>query len=203
MFDRIESRHRLANQADGVGIVVGIVVGYAGFTTMYVSTTKSFSTDLLAGGGFHQRRTGQKNGALTSYNNALIGHGRHIGTTGSTRTHYRSNLGNAPGGHISLIKENTAKVLPVWKHLVLPGQIGAAGIHQVDARQVVLFGNGLGAQVFFHRQRKVTAAFDRGVVGDNHAVPARYLANTRDYPGAGYLFMVNVVSGKQPHFQKR
>ena len=53
------------------------------------------------------------------------------------------------------------------------GQEGAAGVDQVDARQPVLQGDLLGAQVLLHRHRVVRAALDGGVVGDDHAPRGR------------------------------
>src|SRR3546814_3069932 len=81
-------------------------------------------------------------------------------------------LGNALGGEVGLIEEDTAEVVAVGKHLVLARQVGAAGIDQVDARQMVLLGNLLGSQMLLHGDREVGAAFHRGVVSDDHALAA-------------------------------
>ena len=45
-----------------------------------------------------------------------------------------------------------AEALAVGEHLVLVGQVGAAGVHQVGAGQAVLGGDLLRPQVLLHRQ---------------------------------------------------
>jgi hypothetical protein len=65
---------------------------------------------------------------------------------------------------------------PKWsrsgKDLVLHRQERTARVDQVNARQVVLLGDLLGAQMLLNGQREVRAALDRCVVGDHHAMPA-------------------------------
>ena len=67
-------------------------------------------------------------------------------------------------------------MVTVWEHFVLQRQECAARIHQIHARQVVLFGDFLRTQVFFHRHRVIRAAFYRGIVGHNHTLLALNLA---------------------------
>ena len=47
-------------------------------------------------------------------------------------------------------------------------QKSAAGIDQVDGGQVVFLGDRLRADVLLDRFRKVGAALDRGIIGDDH-----------------------------------
>ncbi|MNE57987.1 hypothetical protein D3C80_1529910 [compost metagenome] len=82
-------------------------------------------------------------------------------------------------------------MLAVGEHLVLARQVGAAGVDQVDARQAVLLGDGLGAQVFLHRQRVVAAAFHRGVVGHDHAFDAFDPADAGDHASGRNVFAVH------------
>ena len=74
--------------------------------------------------------------------------------------------------HAGLVVEDAAEVLAVGEDLVLQRQEGAARVDEVDARQAVLEGDLLGAQVLLHRDRKVGAALHRGVVGDDHRLAA-------------------------------
>ncbi len=84
----------------------------------------------------------------------------------------------------------------IREYLVLARQVGAAGVHQVDARQAVLAGDGLGAQVLLHRQWVVGAAFHRGVVGHDHAFHALYTADAGDHPGCRHVLAVDVMGGE-------
>ena len=96
---------------------------------------------------------------------------------------------------------------PKWsrsgKTSVLVGQIGAAGIDQVDARQPVLARDLLGAQVLLDRDRVVGAALDRGVVGDDHALAAHHPADAGDDAGARHLVVVHAVRGELRQLQER
>ena len=43
-------------------------------------------------------------------------------------------------------------------------------VYQVDAGEIIFFGDLLGAQVLFHRYGVISASFNGGVVGDNEAL---------------------------------
>ena len=86
---------------------------------MHVSATQIFRRHFLARGRFHQWWPSQKDRTLLFHNNAFIGHGRNVSTTGGTRPHYHRNLRNAFGRHVGLIKENSAEMLAIGKHIIL------------------------------------------------------------------------------------
>ncbi len=94
-------------------------------------------------------------------------------------------------------------MIAVRKHLVLVGQIGAAAVHQIDAGQPVLQRDLLRAQVFFHRDRIVGAAFHRCVVGNDDALAPGYAADARYDPGGRDLAAVHAVRGELTDFQER
>ena len=110
---------------------------------------------------------------------------------------------NALRAHIRLVVKDAAKVVAVREHLVLVGQIGAAGVDQIDAGQVVLLRHFLRAQVFFDRHGVVGAAFDGGVVAHNHAVHTADPANASNQPGAGGVVAVQIERGQGSELQKR
>ncbi len=93
-------------------------------------------------------------------------------------------------------------MLAVREHLVLSRQVGAAGVHQVDAGQAVLAGDGLRAQVLLHRQRVVGAAFHGGVVGDDHALDAFDAADTGHHAGSSDVFAIDLMGGQRREFEK-
>ena len=72
--------------------------------------------------------------------------------------------------HPRLVVEDPAEVVAVGEDLGLQRQEGAAGVDEVDARQPVLLGDLLRAQVLLDREREVRAALDGRVVGDDHAL---------------------------------
>ena len=88
------------------------------------------------------------------------------------------------GAEVGLVVEDAAEVVAVGEDLVLVGQVGAAGVDQVDARQPVLRGDLLRAQVLLDGQRVVGAALDGGVVAHDQALDARHAADARDHAGA-------------------
>ena len=88
-------------------------------------------------------------------------------------------------------------MVAVGKDLGLERQERAAGVDEVDARQAVLLGHLLRAQVLLHRQREVRAALDRGVVRDDHALAALDDADSGDDPRRGRLAVVHVPCGQR------
>ena len=93
-------------------------------------------------------------------------------------------------------------MLFIGKNLGLVRQVGAAAIDQIDARQSVLERDFLRAQMFFDGEREIHAAFDCGIVGDNHDLPAADLANAADQPGARCIVVVKPVGGELAEFQE-
>ena len=94
-------------------------------------------------------------------------------------------------------------MVAVRKDIVLVGQIGAAGVDQVDARQPVLTRDLLCTQVFLYGNRIVGAAFDRRVVAHDHALAARDFADTSDDAGRRGVVVVHAVGRELRQLEKR
>jgi hypothetical protein len=94
-------------------------------------------------------------------------------------------------------------MLAIGEDLVLVGQVGAAGIDEVDAGQSILRGDLLGAQVLLDRHRVVRAALNGRVVAHDHDFATFDSADTGYYAGAGAGAIVHVVCRQCPHFEKR
>ncbi len=94
-------------------------------------------------------------------------------------------------------------MVAVGEHLVLHRQEGAAGIHQVHARQPILERDLLGAQVLLDRHRVVGAALDGGVVGDHDHVPAGHRRDPGDDPGAGGIAAVELRGRQRRQLEER
>jgi hypothetical protein len=108
------------------------------------------------------------------------------------------------GGHVGLIEKNPTKMIFVWEYFVLIGQVGSAGIHQIDARQMVFSRDVLSAKVLFDAHRVVGAALYSGVVGDDDAFNTGNATDARDDACCGHIVLtVHVVSRKLGKFQKR
>src|SRR5699024_2195498 len=121
--------------------------------------------DDLSGGGLHQRRPAQEDGALITDDDGFVAHGGYVGASGGARTQDRGDLRDTFLRHGGLVVEDAAEVFPVGEDLVLHGQEGATGVGEVDTGEPVVQRDLLGAQMLFDRHRVVAAAFDRGVVG--------------------------------------
>ena len=199
-LERVDDR---AHDLQGVVVVVGEVVDHAGRAGVDVAAAEVLGADLLARGRLHQRRAAEEDRALVLDDDRLVAHRRHVGAAGGARPHDGGDLADAGGRHLRLVEEDAAEVVAVGEHLVLHRQEGAAGVDEVDAGQVVLLGDRLGAQVLLDRERVVGAALHRGVVGDDHAVAAGDLADAGDDAGARHLAPVHVVGGQRGDLEER
>ncbi len=186
-----------------MGVIVGVVVGDAADLGVHVGAAQVLGADRLAGGGLHQRRAAEEDGALVAHDDRFISHRRHVGAAGGARAHHHGDLRDALGGERGLVVENAPEMVAVGEHLVLVGQVGAARVDQVDARKAMLAGDLLGAQVFLHGQWEVGAALDRGVVGDDHALDAGDPADSGDHAGGGHLGAVDLMGGQRADLEKR
>ena len=105
--------------------------------------------------------------------------------------------------HPRLVEEDPPEVLAVREDVVLERQIGAARVDEVDARQPVLLGDLLRAQVLLDRKREVRAALDGRVVRDDHALPALDDSDPGHDPGRRCLSVVHLPRGERVQLQER
>ena len=94
-------------------------------------------------------------------------------------------------------------MVAVGEDLVLEGEEGAARIDEVDARQMVLLGHLLRAQVLLHGEREVRAALHRRVVRDDHARAALDDPDARHDSGRRRLALVDVPRRKRVQLEER
>lgn len=186
-----------------MGIVLGQVVCHTRQTRVHIGPAQFLGAYLFSRSRLHQRWPTQKNGGLAPHHNGFIAHGRHISTTCGATAHYHCNLRNALGAQVCLVVKNTPEVLAVWKHLILAGQIGPPGIHQINTRQVVFCSNFLGTQMLFNRQWKIRAALHRGIVAYHHAIHTAYPPYTRNGTRTRRSIVVKPPGCQRCNFQKR
>ena len=105
--------------------------------------------------------------------------------------------------HLRLVEEDAAEMVAVGEDLGLVRQVRAAAVDQIDARQPVLLGDLLRAQMLLDRQRIVGAALHRRVVADDHHLPARHAADAGDHARAGHFALVHVAGGELADLEER
>ena len=174
-------------------VVVGDVVDDSGDAGVDVAAAEFFRGDDFAGGGFHERGPAEEDGALVADDDGFVAHGGHVGAAGSAGAEDRGDLRDAALRHGGLVVEDAAEVVAVGEDFVLHGQERAAGVDEVDARQVVVQGDFLGAEVFFDGHRIVAAAFDGGVVGDDDGFASGDASDAGDDPCGGCVVPVGAV----------
>ena len=79
-------------------------------------------------------------------------------------------LGDACSGHVGLIEEHAAKHVTISKPFVLRGEVAAARVHKVHARQAVLNRDLLRTQFLLDGGGEVRATLHCGIVGDDHTL---------------------------------
>ena len=94
-------------------------------------------------------------------------------------------------------------MIAIGKDLGLKRQESAPGIDKVYAGQAILERDFLGAQMLLDGDREVRAAFDCGVVGDDHRLVSLNDADSGDETRAGRFVVVHAVGGERAEFQKR
>ena len=137
-FTRTQCRHDAPDDAQCVASSSAQMVGDTGDLGVQVSAAEILRRDDFPGGGLHQRRAAEEDRALVANDHRLVAHRRDVRAAGCARSQHGRDLRNALGAQCGLVVEDPAEVIAVGEHLVLPGQEGAAGVDQVDARQPVL-----------------------------------------------------------------
>ncbi len=184
-------------------IVEGLVVGHTGDPGVDARPAELLGRDVLAGGRLHERGAAKEDRPRPAHDDRLVAHRRDIGAAGGGRAHDQGDLGHARGGQPGLVVEDPAEVVAVGEDLGLEREEGAAAVDEVDAREPVLEGDLLGAQVLLHGHRVVGAALDRGVVGDDDAGRALDPADPGDDPGARGLVVVHPAGGQRAQLEER
>ena len=169
---------------------------------MDVRAAQLLGGDLLARRRLHERRAADEDRAGALDDDRLVAHRRDVRATGRARAHDSGDLRYAGRREASLVVEDPAEVVAVREDLGLERQERAARIDEVDARQPVLLGHLLRAQVLLHRQREVRASLDRGVVRDDHALAALDDADAGDDPRRRRLVVVHAPCGERRELEE-
>ena len=160
-------------------VILGEMIDDAALLRVQVAAAEVLGADLLARRRLHQRRTAEEDRALVADDHALVAHRRNVGAAGGAAAHHAGDLGDALRAHLRLVEEDAAEMIAVGEDLGLVRQVRAAAVDQIDARQPVLLGDLLRAEVLLHRHRIISAAFDRRVVADDHHLACPTLGRCR------------------------
>ena len=178
------------------------MVGDARAARVHVGAAELLDGDVLAGRGLDQGGPADEDRAGAAHDHRLVGHRGHVGAAGGAEAHDDGDLRDPLRRHPRLVVEDAPEVLAVGEDVGLERQVGAARVDQVEARQPVLLGDLLRAQVLLDRQRQVGAPLDGGVVGDDHAGAPLDDADPGDDPGRGRLALVDVPGGERLELQE-
>lgn len=113
----------VAHDLQRMFVVLGHIVDDARLAAVGFGPAQFLGGDDLAGGGLHQRRAGQEDGALVADDHRLVRHGRDIGPAGGATAHNAGDLGDVLRAHSRLIEEDAAEMIAVGKHLGLMRQV--------------------------------------------------------------------------------
>ena len=127
----------------------------------------------------------------------------HVGAARGAEAHHDRDLRDPLRRHPRLVVEEPPEVLAVGEDLGLERQERAARVDEVDARQPVLLGDLLRAQVLLDREREVRAALHGRVVREDHARPALDDADPGDDPGRRRLAVVDLPGGERAELEER
>ena len=180
-----------------------VVVGDAGLARVHVGAAELLGGHVLPGRGLHERRAADEDRPGPAHDHRLVAHRRHVGAAGRARAHHDRDLRDPLRRHARLVEEDPPEVIAVGEHLGLQRQERAARVDEVDARQPVLLGDLLRAQVLLHGQREVRAALDRRVVRDDHALAPLDDADPGDDPRRGRVAVVDVPGRERVQLEER
>ena len=177
-------------------VVEGVVVGDPGLARMDVRPAQLLRGHHFADRGLHEWRAAEEDGPLPPDDDALVAHRGHVGAPRGARAHDDGDLGDPHRRHVRLVVERAPEMLAVREHLVLKGEERAPRIDEVDAGEVVLEGDLLGAEVLLDAHRVVGAALDRRVVRDDHALDPAHPADPGDEARRRHVAAVHVEGGE-------
>ncbi len=158
---------------------------------------------VLAGRCLHERRAADEDRARSAHDHGLVAHRGDVRAARCARAHHDGDLRDPERRHPRLVEENPSEVIPVGKDLGLQRQIRAPGVDEVDAREPVLLGHLLHAQMLLDRQREIRPALDGGVVGDDRALTAFDDTHACHHAGRWSLAVVHLPGRERTQLEER
>ena len=93
---------------------------------------------------------------------------------------------------LRLVVEDATEMIDIGKDFILQGQKRPARIDEIQAGQIILFGDLLGAQMLLDRHREIRPAFDSGIVGDDQHFAIGDTSDARDDARAWTFVIIKV-----------
>ena len=187
-----------AGESRGVLLVAGEVVGQTRDARVHVGAAERLLVGDLARRGLDQRRTGEEDHRLVLDHHHVVAHARHVGAArGGVAVHH----GDGGDARLRQPREVAEQRAAGDEHLLLRGQVGAAGLDEADHRQAVLHRHVVEPQDLAQRPRVGGAALDGRVVGDEQALDALDHADTGDHGGAD--LEVGAPRGERAQLEER
>ena len=162
---------------------------------MHVRAAQFFCADVCARSRFHQRRPADKDRTGIFDNHGFVRHRRNICSASCARAHDDRYLRNPLGAKIRLIVKNSAEVITVRKCSRLFRQKNSAGIHKINARQMILHRDFLRAQMLLDRHREIRSAFDGRIVCHYEHFASVHHADSRHHARTGSFVVIHSVRG--------
>ena len=94
-------------------------------------------------------------------------------------------------------------MIAIGEHLGLERKKRSTRVDQIDARQAILERDLLRPEMLLDRDREVSPAFDRRIVGDDHHLSPGDAAQARHQTGGRGVAVVHVPSGQGRELEKR
>src|SRR5579872_646593 len=94
-------------------------------------------------------------------------------------------------------------MIAVGKDFGLVRKVRAAAVDEIDAWQMVRFGNLLRAEMLLDRHRIVSATFDGRIIADDHDLAPRDAPDPGDNPRSWNFAIVHVAGGELADFKER
>src|SRR5688500_18072053 len=176
------------------------MIGNPTKSCVYIRAAEILRADIFARGGFDERRSTEEDRARTFDDDGFVAHGRDVRAARRARAHYRRDLWNLLCRHARLIVEDATEMRSVGKDFILQGQKRPTRTDEIQAGQIILFGDLLGAQMLLDRHREVRPAFDSGIVGDDERFAIADASNTSNYSSSRSLVIVEISRGKGRKF---
>ena len=178
------------------------MVGDAGAARVDVGAPELLGSHVLSRGRLHQRRTADEDRPGATDDHGLVRHRRDVGASRRARAHHRRDLRDPERGQPCLVEEDPAEVVAVGEDLRLEREESATRVDEVDAREAVLPGHLLRAQVLLHGQREVRAPLDRRVVRDDHALATLDDADSGHDPRGRRIAVVEIPRGERVQLEE-
>ena len=124
----------------------------------------------------------------------FIRHGRHVGAARRAAAHHDGNLRDAFMRHMCLVEEDATEMLLIREDVVLPAEVRATAVDEVDAGQMILLRDLLRPQVLLDRDGVVGATLHCRVV--RHTDPRHHTATVATLVHFLFLIPVKVPAGE-------